>query len=44
MLRVLGLRHIVLLMTAITLMMEAVRTSEAVYSNETTRRYMPEGS
>jgi hypothetical protein len=29
----------------ITLMMEAVRTSEiSVYSNETTRRYIPEGS
>jgi hypothetical protein len=29
----------------IALMMEAVRTSEkAVYSNETTRRYIPEGS
>jgi hypothetical protein len=29
----------------ISLMMEAVRTSEtSVYSNETTRRYVPEGS
>jgi hypothetical protein len=28
----------------ITLMMEAVRTSEMVYSNETTCRYIPEDS
>jgi hypothetical protein len=32
-------------MMIITLMMEAVRTCEtSVYSNKTTRRYIPEGS